>query len=317
MSVTNALSIELAGLSLDSPVFNASGTFNAGTFNQLFPLKGTLGMVVTKTVTAEPWKGNPQPRTHELPGIGMLNSIGLQNPGLEYCLNTEIPELRRLGMAVMLSLSANSVEDFVKLIDRVNAHESGQHVAAIELNLSCPNVAKGGVHFGRSEEAVYEVLKAVTQCYRKPVFTKLTPNVEDIVSIGQAAVDGGTSGLTAINTVLGVAIDWKRRQPVMPRISAGYSGPGIKPIALHAVWSLYQVFPGIPIIGVGGIASAEDILEFLMAGASAVQVGTSCFRDPLIFADVIKKLRDYCEAEGLSQLSDIRGCAHKTKLLVK
>jgi dihydroorotate dehydrogenase (NAD+) catalytic subunit len=311
VAVKNCLSTVLAGIPLDSLLFNASGTFNAPMFNRIFPLQNTMGAIVTKTVTQQPWIGNPQPRTHELPGIGMLNSIGLQNPGLSYCLETELPMLHAMGLPVMLSLSANRVEDFVAMIETLEQHQSARTVSWVELNLSCPNIAKGGVHFGRSSEAVHDVLQAVTERCSKPVFTKLPPNVEDIVVLAKAALEGGSTGITAINTVLGVAIDWRKRCPVMPRISAGYSGPGVKPIALHAIWSLYQAFPEVPIIGVGGIATAEDVLEFVMAGASVVQVGTACFRNPAIFQEMHTHLSAYCQAETLQELSSIRGCAHR------
>jgi dihydroorotate dehydrogenase (NAD+) catalytic subunit len=305
-----ALHQGVAGLSFATPVLNASGAFNAPLFQELFSLQDTLGGIVTKTVTREPWAGNAQPRTVELPGIGMLNSIGLQNPGLDYTLTQDLPALSGYKLPVILSISAHSSRDFAEMAELVLSHPASMAVQALELNLSCPNVEKGGVHFGSAAESVREALQAVTAVWKKPVFAKLTPNMGDIVPIGAAAIEGGASGLTAVNTVLGVAIDIRRRKPVMPRVSAGYSGPGIKPIALHAVWNLYKHFPEIPIIGVGGISSADDVLEFLMAGASLVQVGTICFRKPLIFPEIMDGLRHYCAAENLVNLAELRGCAH-------
>ncbi|WP_303673870.1 dihydroorotate dehydrogenase [Vampirovibrio chlorellavorus] len=309
-TVMPSLSISAAGLSFHSPLLNASGTFNAPLFNQLFPLKAVMGGIVTKTVTQNPQAGNLQPRTTELPGIGMLNSIGLQNPGLAYSLETEIPELKAMGLPVILSISANSSAEFAQMIETTLSHPHAAQIDAIELNLSCPNVAKGGIHFGSAADSVKEALSAVTGICPKPVFAKLTPNVSDIVSIGAAAIEGGAAGLTAINTVLGVAIDIHQKKPVMPRVSAGYSGPGIKPIALHAIWNLHKHFPETPIIGVGGISNAQDVLEFLMAGASLVQVGTICFRQPTIFKTIQSDLQAFCRTENLDSLNKLIGCAH-------
>ena len=308
--VTPSLGITVAGIEFPSVLLNASGAFNAPLFNQLHPLKACMGGIVTKTVTREPLAGNPQARTVELPGIGMLNSIGLQNPGLVYTLAQDIPALNAMGLPVILSISAHSSADFAQMAEFVLTHENGDKIDALELNLSCPNVEKGGVHFGSAPDSVRDALKAVTSVCAKPVFAKLTPNVGDIVSIGAAAIEGGASGLTAINTVLGAAIDIRRKQPALPRVSAGYSGPGIKPIALHAVWNLRKYFPETPIMGVGGISSADDVLEFLMAGASLVQVGTICFREPMIFKTITEQLHAYCQAEALPSLAAIRGCAH-------
>jgi dihydroorotate dehydrogenase (NAD+) catalytic subunit len=308
--VAPALGTTVAGIEFASLLLNASGAFNAPLFNQLAPLNQTMGGVVTKTVTREALAGNAQARTVELPGIGMLNSIGLQNPGLLYTLEQDIPALKAFGLPVILSISAHSSADFAYMAEFALSHANGSLIEALELNLSCPNVEKGGVHFGSAADSVREALQAVTSLCKKPVFAKLTPNVGDIVSIGGAAIEGGAAGLTAINTVLGAAIDIRRKKPCLPRVSAGYSGPGIKPIALHAIWNLHKHFPETPIMGVGGISSAEDVLEFLMAGASLVQVGTTCFREPLIFKTMTEQLTAYCEAEGLTTLAELRGCAH-------
>jgi dihydroorotate dehydrogenase (NAD+) catalytic subunit len=304
------LGITVAGIDFSSVLLNASGAFNAPFFNQLYPLNQALGGIVTKTVTREPLAGNPQARTVELPGIGMLNSIGLQNPGLLYTLEQDIPALKHYGLPVILSISAHSSTDFAHMAEFALSHANGRLIEALELNLSCPNVEKGGVHFGSAADSVREALKAVTSVWERPVFAKLTPNVGDIVSIGGAAIEGGAAGLTAINTVLGASIDIRRKKPSLPRVSAGYSGPGIKPIALHAIWNLHKHFPETPIMGVGGISTAEDVLEFLMAGASLVQVGTICFREPMIFKAITENLQQYCQAEQLTSIAALRGCAH-------
>ncbi|WP_373532376.1 dihydroorotate dehydrogenase [Vampirovibrio sp.] len=309
-AIANPLALSVAGLNFANPLLNASGAFNAAFFNQLYPLKENMGGIVTKTVTQNPQAGNPQPRTVELAGIGMLNSIGLQNPGLAYTLAQEIPDLKATGLPVILSISAHSSLEFAQMTELALNHPNGKLIEAIELNLSCPNVAKGGIHFGSANDSVKEALLAVTSICAKPVFAKLTPNVSDIVSIGGAAIEGGAAGLTAINTVLGVAIDIRRKKPIMPRVSAGYSGPGIKPIALHAIWQLHKHFPQTPIIGVGGISSAEDVLEFIMAGASLVQVGTLCFRHPMIFQEITETLSRFCADEQVATISALTGCAH-------
>lgn len=308
--VTPVLGNTVAGIRFSNVLLNASGAFNAHLFNELYPLQDNLGGIVTKTVTSQPLAGNIQPRTVELPGIGMLNSIGLQNPGLAYSLEKDIPALKAYGLPVILSISAHSSTEFAKMTETALSHPSGAMIEALELNLSCPNVEKGGVHFGSAQDSVKDALKAVTSICNKPVFAKLTPNVGDIVAIGGAAIEGGAAGLTAINTVLGAAIDIRKKKPVMPRVSAGYSGPGIKPVAIHAIWNLRKHFPETPIMGVGGISSAEDVLEFLMAGASLVQVGTICFRNPLIFQQITAQLQEYCLAEELTSLSALCGCAH-------
>lgn len=306
-----SLAHTVAGINFPSVLLNASGAFNAPLFHEISPLSEVLGGIVTKTVTQDPWAGNLHPRTTELPGIGMLNSIGLQNPGLAYSLEKDVPALSAFQVPLILSISAHSSRDFAKMAEAVLNHPNGNAVVALELNLSCPNVEKGGVHFGSAPESVKEALLAVTAVWKKPVFAKLTPNVGDIVSIGAAAIEGGAQGLTAINTVLGVAIDIKKRKPVMPRVSAGYSGPGIKPIALHAIWNLHKHFPEIPIMGVGGLSNADDVLEFILAGASLVQVGTICFRQPTIFQTIYADLVAFCAEEKIGNLAELRGAAHR------
>ena len=269
-----------------------------------------MGGIVTKTVTPKPTVGNPQQRTVELPGVGMLNSIGLQNPGLDYFLETEAPTLQQYQLPVVLSISAHSPAEFVAMAEKVLAHSSAKTVTVLELNLSCPNVEKGGVEFGSRPDLVKEALKATVEVWKKPLFAKLTPNVGDMVPIAGAAIEGGATGLTAINTLLGTSIDLKTQKAVLPRVSGGYSGPGIKPVALHHVYQLYKHFPKTPIMGVGGVSSAEDALEFMMAGASLVQVGTSCFRHPGVFAQVLSGMRAFCAEQGVSSVSSLTGVAH-------
>lgn len=303
------LEVRVGDLTFKTPIFNASGAFNPDLFAQLFSLKATLGGIVTKTVTQNPLIGNPQSRTVELPGVGMLNSIGLQNPGLDYFLNTEAPKLTSHQVPVILSISAHSPEAFAQMAKHVLSHPNGHVVHLLELNLSCPNVEKGGVEFGTVPELVKEAVSAVTHVFERPVLAKLSPNVNTMVPMAGAALEGGAFGITAINTVFGAAIDIKRKKTILPRVSGGYSGPGIKPIALHHVIQLYKNFPDVFIMGVGGISTAEDVLEFMLAGASCVQVGTQCFRSPMIFKELMDKLSHYCQQEGLAHISDLRGAA--------
>jgi dihydroorotate dehydrogenase (NAD+) catalytic subunit len=303
------LSTTVNGIPFALPLLNASGAFYAPSFARFFQLNQGLGGIVTKTVTQQPSMGNRPYRTVELPGIGMLNSIGIQNPGLDACLNEEIASLAQHKLPVVLSLSAHSVAQFQAMALQAAEHPSAADIQALELNLSCPNVSAGGIHFGTDPSAVCDAVAAVKQVWAKPVWAKLTPNVTDIVTIGQAAVAGGADALTAVNTVMGLALDIKKRQPILPRVSGGYSGPGIRPIALHAVWQLHKAMPTVPIVGVGGIETAEDAISFLLAGASVVQVGTACFRHPLVFTQLVKDLSDYCQQENLT-VKDLTGLAH-------
>ena len=313
MTVLNVpdLSTEVNGIPFALPLMNASGAFYAPSFARFFELNQGLGGIVTKTVTDSPSMGNKPYRTVELPGIGMLNSIGIQNPGLDACLAEEIPALSKHRLPVVLSVSAHSVAQFQAMAQRVALHPVAGHIQALELNLSCPNISAGGLHFGSDPGAVGEAVSAVKQVWAKPVWAKLTPNVTDIVCIGRAAVDGGADGLTAVNTVMGLALDIKKRKPILPRVSGGYSGPGIRPIALNAIWQLHKAMPTVPLIGVGGIETAEDVISFLLAGASVVQVGTACFRHPLVFTQLVQDLAHYCQQEDLT-VKALVGLAHRS-----
>ncbi|MBX2860390.1 MAG: dihydroorotate dehydrogenase [Vampirovibrio sp.] len=305
------LPVTIAGQHFPSPILNASGCFNPENFNRMFPLKGTLGGIVTKTVTAQHQVGNAQYRTVELPGIGMLNSIGIQNAGLDHFLDHDIEQFREYKIPIILSISANSSQKFAQMAEKVVTHPNGKWVDALELNLSCPNIDEGGVHFGVSPISVKQAVQAVCQIFSKPVFAKLTPNVTNITEIGGAAIEGGAHALVAINTVLGLDIDVKLKKPVLERVSGGYSGPGIRPIALQAVWQLHKHFPETPIIAVGGICNTEDALAFFMAGASMIQIGTICFRNPLIFQEIHQQLLQYLDAQDLADISELVGCAHQ------
>ncbi|MFQ5532577.1 MAG: dihydroorotate dehydrogenase, partial [Candidatus Methylomirabilales bacterium] len=253
----------------------ASGTFGYGSeFTPFFDLNA-LGAIIVKTVTMHPRQGNPPPRVVETPA-GMLNSIGLQNVGIDNFLRHKLPFLRTLSTPLLPNIAGKSVEEFADLAKRLSDAEG---VAGIELNISCPNVA-GGLDFGTDPRLTYEVVRAVRQTTHLPVIPKLSPNVSDITVIARAAADAGAHALSLINTIVGMAIDVRSRTPKLPGATGGLSGPAIRPIAVRMVWEVAQVVK-LPLIGIGGITTGEDAVEFLLAGASAVQVGTANFLDPL------------------------------------
>lgn len=296
------LSVELAGLRLDNPVIPASGTFGFGAeFAKWYDLD-ILGSISVKGTTREPRFGNPTPRIAECPS-GLINSVGLQNPGIDHVLSYELPELaERYHKPVIANISGFSVDEFRECCLKVN---DASNVGIIEVNVSCPNVHNGGMAFGTSAKAAAEVTEAVKRVTTKPVFVKLSPNVTDIVEIARACEDSGADGLTLINTMLGMRIDIRRRRPVIANRMGGFSGPAIFPVALRMV---YQVTGAcsIPVMGCGGVASAEDVIEMMMAGAKAVQVGAENLRDPYACKRIIEQLPDVMRSLGLESLNDIK-----------
>lgn len=296
-----SLVVELAGLRLKNPVMTASGT--CGYAEELAPyanLSG-LGAVVVKTITLLPRVGNPAPRIAETPS-GMLNSIGLQNVGIEAFLREKLPVLRRLKVPVLVNIAGKSVEEYAELAKRL---EGVPGVSALELNISCPNVA-GGLDYGTDPSLTREVVRAVKQVTSVPVIPKLSPNVTDITVIARAAADGGADALSLINTLLGVAIDPHSRRPKIHTVTGGLSGPAIKPIALRMVWQVARAVP-LPLIGIGGIQTGEDAVEFLLAGATAVQVGTATFVDPRAPLKVRDGIAAYCARHGVRDVRDLVG----------
>ncbi|XVJ50603.1 MAG: dihydroorotate dehydrogenase [Vampirovibrio sp.] len=297
-------------LALSSPIMNASGTFNSDVFAQLFSLTHYLGAMVSKTVTPQASSGNPQQRSVELRSIGMLNSIGLQGKGLAWTLEHDLPHWHQAhGLPLILSISADSEAAFQQMAIQIEQYANQYHLKGIEVNVSCPNVHAGGAIFGASPQWVTRVVEAIRPATQLPLWVKLTPNTPHVVAVAEAAVAAGANGLTAINTVLGAHVDIKRRRPSLAKISGGYSGRGIKPIAIHHILQIAKALPHTPIIGVGGIERAEDVLEFLMAGASAVQIGTECFRSPAVFVDILQGLDTWCQAEGVKSLQELMGVA--------
>ncbi|MCD6361459.1 MAG: dihydroorotate dehydrogenase [Armatimonadetes bacterium] len=296
------LSVEIAGVSMSTPVTVASGTFGYGVEYAPYLDCSKLGAIVTKAVTVEPRAGNPPPRVRETPA-GMLNAIGLENPGLEVFLAEKLPGLREFGVPVIVNISGRTVEEFTHLAERLSAAEG---VSAIEVNISCPNVAREGMFFGTSPSLTGELVAAVTGASSVPVIVKLSPNVTDIVEMARAAADAGAHALSLINTLLGMSIDVHTRRPHLGNITGGLSGPAIRPVAVRMVHQVARAVD-LPIVGMGGIMTADDALEFILAGATAVAVGTANFVDPSAPLAVTEGLADYCRRHGVSRITDLIG----------
>lgn len=299
-------SVTLSGWQLDNPVIPASGTFGYGKeFSEFYDIN-ILGTFSFKGTTVLPRYGNPLPRIAES-DTGVINSIGLQNNGVEHVITHELPEMKNyFHKKVIANVSGFSVEDYVTLCERFGKEEQ---VGLIEVNVSCPNVEKGGLAFGTSPENVYEVTKAVKAVTDKPVYIKLSPNVTDIVSLAKACEEGGADGVSLINTLTGMRIDLKTRKPVNANKIAGYAGKGLYPVALAMVYKVYEAVK-IPIIGMGGVSSAENVIEMMLAGATAVQVGTANLINPFACKEIIEKLPDVMKNYKIEQLKDIIGGAH-------
>jgi dihydroorotate dehydrogenase (NAD+) catalytic subunit len=299
------LQVNLGGLKLATPVVVASGTFGFGReYSALFPLS-LLGGLCTKCVTLEPRVGNRPPRVTETPA-GMLNSIGLENPGVRAFLREELPWLRGQGTAVIVNMAGHTVSDYGRLASQLDGNDG---IAALEINVSCPNVERGGMAFGVSPKATEAVVKAVRRETSLPLVCKLTPNVTDIVELARAAERGGADALTLINTLLGMAVDIGTRKPVIGNTFAGLSGPAIRPVAVRMVWQVTQAVR-LPVIGLGGIGCGDDAIEFILAGASAVAVGSSIFRNPLAPLEVTAGVARYLKRSGLA-LSEAIGLAQR------
>jgi dihydroorotate dehydrogenase (NAD+) catalytic subunit len=300
------LIVKVGQFSLKNPVLTASGTFGfAREYNRLFPVSA-LGGIAAKGLTVQPRAGNPPPRLVETPS-GLINAIGLQNPGLTAFLQQELPFLRELGTAVIVNIAGFTIDEFAHLASVLDG-ETG--ITALEVNISCPNVKKGGMAFGIHPEAAARVTRTVREATSLPVWVKLSPNVTAITEIAQAVEEAGADAITLINTLPGMAIDIKNRRPVLGNISGGLSGPAVKPVALHHLWQVYKAVK-IPIVGMGGISTPEDALEFIMAGATAVAVGTAMFHDPYTPLKIINGLSGYLDVEQVGRVEDLIGIAHK------
>ncbi len=298
--------IKLCGVELDNPVIPASGTFGYGyEFAQFYDIN-ILGSISVKGTTKDARFGNPTPRIAECEG-GMLNSVGLQNPGVDKVLSHELPELRKcFTKPIMMNVSGFSVDDYVYTVEKLDGEGD---IGWFEVNISCPNVHGGGMAFGTSAENAAKVTEAVRKATKKPIIIKLSPNVTDITEIAKTCEAAGADGISLINTLFGMKIDLKRRRPVLANKAGGYSGPAVKPVAVRMVYQVYEAVK-IPIVGMGGISSAEDVLEFMLAGATAVEVGAANLTEPYACRDIIKALPDMMQKYGVEKLSDIIGGAH-------
>ena len=296
------LQVNIGGLKLKNPVMTASGTFGyAGEFKELVDLN-RLGAIIVKGLSLKPSMGNPPPRIVET-SSGMLNAIGLENIGLDAFVKEKLPFLKELATPVLVNIYGKSIEEYAKLALRLDGIEG---IAGIEVNISCPNIKAGGISFGVDPASAYNVTKAVREVTSKPVMVKLTPNVTDIAEIALSVEDAGADSLSLINTITGMLIDINTRRPKLANITGGLSGPAIKPVALRMVWQVAQKVK-IPVVGVGGIITAEDALEFFMAGASAVQIGTANFINPCSTTDIIKGIEAFMMKNRIDEMADIVG----------
>ncbi|VTR96710.1 dihydroorotate dehydrogenase [Tuwongella immobilis] len=298
------LSVQLGRLTLRNPILTASGTFGYAREMEGLVDFSQLGGIVPKTVTRSPRIGNPPPRTVET-ASGMLNAIGLDNDGLDYFLDHHLPYLRTLPTSIIGNIAGKTEEEFLSMADQV-ANSTG--LAALELNLSCPNVS-GGVDFAIDPSVTKRIVRAVRDRCSLPIIAKLTPNIQDVVPIARAAADGGADAVSLVNTFLGIAVDWRKRKPILGNGTGGLSGPAIKPLALRVVWQVARQRI-LPIIGIGGIANIDDVMEFLVAGASAVQVGTVNFYDPTASVRIVQQLPDALKELKAESVAEIVGSMH-------
>ena len=296
------LSVDIAGVTMKNPVTTGSGTFGSGEEFSEFVDLSKLGAVTTKGVANVPWPGNPTPRVAEVYG-GMLNAIGLQNPGINVFVERDVPYLKKAGATIIVNVCGKSEKDYVEVVERL----SDEPVDLLEINVSCPNVKEGGIAFGQDQKALYEITKAVKAKAKQPIIMKLSPNVTDITEMAKAAVDAGSDALSLINTLTGMKIDIERRDFVLANKTGGMSGPAIKPVAVRMVYQVANAVD-VPIIGMGGIATAEDALEFIMAGATAVSVGTANFINPATTLEVVDGIKAYMERHQINDINELIGC---------
>ena len=296
------LSINIAGLTFKNPVTTASGTFGYGEEFRDFMDPGKIGGIFVKAVTGSNREGNAYPRMAETPS-GMLNSVGLQNKGIDHFVREIYPKIKDFDTHIIVNVSGSTLEEYVEVAARINELEK---VPAIELNISCPNVKQGGMAFGTVPAMSKEVTQAVRDVYKKVLMVKLSPNVTSITEIAKAVADSGADVLTLVNTLLGMAIDADRRRPILSTITGGLSGPAIKPVALRMVWQVHHAV-NIPVIGLGGIMNATDAIEFMLAGASAIQVGTANFIDPAISVKIVEGIEAYMQKHRIADVNELIG----------
>lgn len=294
--------VNIAGVQMKNPVVTASGTFGYGEeFGSFYDIS-RLGGIMVKGVSAQPWLGNQGVRIAET-AAGMLNSVGLQNPGVDYFLDHYLPELRQKDLAVFVNVVGHAVDEYAAAVEKLEGHEG---IAGLEVNISCPNLKAGGLAFGTDPQKAAEVTAEVKKRTKLPVIMKLSPNVTNIAEIAKAVEAAGADGVSLINTLLGMAIDVKTRRPILGNVVGGLSGPAIKPVALRMVWQVHQAVQ-IPIIGMGGIVSATDAIEFMLAGATGVAIGCGNFINPMTAVDVIAGIEEWLDKEGVADINEIIG----------
>jgi len=296
------MSVEIAGIRMRNPIMTASGTFGYGEEFSAYVNLEEIGAIITKGLSLKPRAGNPTPRIVETPG-GMLNAIGLQNVGIDAFITDKVPFLRTIATPVVVNLFGNTLDEYGELAARL---DRVAEVAGVEVNISCPNVKHGGIVFGTDPKSAYDVVKLVREATIKPLIVKLSPNVTDIVEMANACADAGADALSLINTLTGMAVDLQKRRPVLANITGGLSGPGIKPIALRMVWQVAKAV-NLPIIGIGGIMSAIDALEFMLVGATAVQIGTANFLDPSAAQTIARDMELYLAENGIPDVKKLIG----------
>ncbi len=294
--------VNIGGLELKNPVMTASGTFGYGPEFADFMDLSRIGGIIVKGTTLYHREGNPYPRMAETPS-GMLNAVGLQNKGVQYFADHIYPEIKDIDSHIIVNVSGSQIDDYVKTAEIINELDQ---IPAIELNISCPNVKEGGMAFGVTTKGASEVVKAVRKVYDKTMIVKLSPNVTDITEIARAVEASGADSVSLINTLLGMAIDAEKRKPILSTVTGGLSGPAVKPVALRMVWQVAQAV-GVPVVGLGGIMNGRDAIEFMLAGASAIELGTANFIDPTVCVRVADEIEDYMKRHGLPDVNDLIG----------
>lgn len=299
------LKVEVAGIKLKNPVMTASGTFGYGQEYTPFVNLNRLGAMILKGITLKPKKGNPPPRVIETPS-GMLNAIGLQNVGVEVLIKEKLPYLKKFNTPVIINISGDTIEEYVELARRLEEISAEMRVAGLEVNISCPNVKKGGMVWGTDAKATYKIMSSIRKTTTLPLIVKLTPNVTDIKIIAQAAEEAGADALSLINALVGMVVDIDSRRPKLANVSGGLSGPAVKPVALWLVWQVFQAVK-IPIIGIGGIIKIEDALEFIIAGARAIEIGTANFVNPKVTIEIIEGMKKYLIENNIKDINELVG----------
>lgn len=299
------MEVEIAGIKLKNPVMTASGTFGYGQEYAPFVDLNRLGAMVLKGITLKPKMGNPPPRVIETPS-GMLNAIGLQNVGVEVLIKEKLPYLKKFNTPVVINISGDTIEEYMELARRLGVVSEEVGVAGLEVNISCPNVKKGGMVWGTDAQSTYKIISSVRKATSLPLIVKLTPNVTDIKIIAQIAEEAGADAISLINTLVGMAVDIDSRKPKLTNVSGGLSGPALKPVALWLVWQVFQTV-NIPVIGIGGIIKVEDALEFIIAGARAIEIGTANFVNPRATIEIIEGIEKYLIENNIKNINELVG----------